>query len=96
VSVEPKVLPAINWLKLAPEDGGEKGIRIRHSVGLDVPGAVHTITTPSKYNMGRYYVTCPYIFSSLELKMERQLDSKLVVIMGKLSVLSCVYVSDFN
>ncbi|KAI8884488.1 bifunctional 6-phosphofructo-2-kinase/fructose-2,6-bisphosphate 2-phosphatase [Backusella circina FSU 941] len=60
--VEPKVLPAINWLRLAPEDGGEKGIRIRHSVGLDVPGAVHTITTP-------------------KLKKERQLDSKLVVIM---------------
>lgn len=39
------------WLKLASEENTQKGnpnARVRHSVGLDVPGAVHTITTPSK------------------------------------------------
>ncbi|KAG0742562.1 hypothetical protein G6F57_006954 [Rhizopus arrhizus] len=44
-----------SWLKLETN-------RIRHSIGLDVPGAVHTIRTP-------------------KLKPEKQLDSKLVVIM---------------
>ncbi|KAI7897245.1 6-phosphofructo-2-kinase-domain-containing protein [Mucor mucedo] len=59
----PSAIPS--WLKLAAEDEEGKGqanTRVRHSVGLDVPGAVHTITTP-------------------KLKTERQLDSKLVVIM---------------
>ncbi|CEP14530.1 hypothetical protein [Parasitella parasitica] len=40
------------------------GFANRHSVGFDVPGAVHTIITP-------------------KLKTERQIDSKLVVVMGK-------------
>ncbi|KAI9478059.1 MAG: 6-phosphofructo-2-kinase-domain-containing protein [Benjaminiella poitrasii] len=51
-----------NWLKLNEEDTVKTNLRVRHSIGLDVPGAVHTITTP-------------------KLKTERQLDSKLVVIM---------------
>lgn len=34
-----------NWLRLNPEPS--EGPRIRHSIGLEVPGAVHTITTPS-------------------------------------------------
>ncbi|GAN02663.1 6-phosphofructo-2-kinase [Mucor ambiguus] len=59
----PKVPSAVpSWLKLNAEDSGKEATRVRHSVGLDVPGAVHTITTP-------------------KLKTERQLDSKLVVIM---------------
>lgn len=40
-----------SWLQLAPEDNTMNYVpstRVRHSVGLDVPGAVHTITTPSK------------------------------------------------
>lgn len=37
-----------NWLRLNPEVGKSEGPRIRHSIGLEVPGAVHTITTPSK------------------------------------------------
>lgn len=45
----PKAPSAVpNWLKLNSEDFGKDALRIRHSVGLDVPGAVHTITTPSK------------------------------------------------
>ncbi|CAO3614299.1 unnamed protein product [Mucor fragilis] len=59
----PKAPSAVpSWLKLNAEDSGKEATRVRHSVGLDVPGAVHTITTP-------------------KLKTERQLDSKLVVIM---------------
>ncbi|CEG81018.1 hypothetical protein RMATCC62417_15268 [Rhizopus microsporus] len=33
-----------NWLRLNVDDNA---YRNRHSIGLDVPGAVHTITTPS-------------------------------------------------
>ncbi|KAL9548376.1 hypothetical protein PS6_006638 [Mucor atramentarius] len=43
----PKAPSAVpTWLKLNAEDSGKEATRIRHSVGLDVPGAVHTITTP--------------------------------------------------
>lgn len=53
----PKAIP--HWLKLASDDidnnygSGNSSTatasgRVRHSVGLDVPGAVHTIRTPSK------------------------------------------------
>lgn len=48
----PTAVPS--WLKLAPEDNTytyNSKTRTRHSVGLDVPGAVHTITTPSKYQV---------------------------------------------
>lgn len=45
----PTAIPS--WLKLASDDNNtayNAGGRVRHSVGLDVPGAVHTIRTPSK------------------------------------------------
>lgn len=52
----PSAIPS--WLKLAPENNSssnssESGgsMRVRHSVGLDVPGAVHTISTPSKLKL---------------------------------------------
>lgn len=64
-----------SWLKLETN-------RIRHSIGLDVPGAVHTIRTPSKKIIFRNYAKTYKIFYALELKPEKQLDSKLVVIMG--------------
>ncbi|KAI8359189.1 6-phosphofructo-2-kinase-domain-containing protein [Blakeslea trispora] len=57
----PKAIPS--WLQAQhTKDSTTKSSNIRHSIGLDVPGAVHTIRTP-------------------KLKPERQLDSKLVVIM---------------
>ncbi|KAG2231616.1 6-phosphofructo-2-kinase-domain-containing protein [Thamnidium elegans] len=62
-ATESTVVPS--WLQLAPEDNVinyTPSTRVRHSVGLDVPGAVHTITTP-------------------KFRTDRQLDSKLVVIM---------------
>jgi hypothetical protein len=36
-----------NRLRLSDEDSGHTGMRARYSLGLDVPGAVHTIRTPS-------------------------------------------------
>ena len=52
----PKAIPS--WLQLSADDlnsgvSSNAGGRVRHSVGLDVPGAVHTIRTPSKvvYNL---------------------------------------------
>jgi 6-phosphofructo-2-kinase len=40
-----------SWLRLNSEDDdmSKDSLRMRHSIGLDVPGAVHTITTPSKF-----------------------------------------------
>lgn len=53
----PKAPSAVpNWLKLNAEDSGKEASRIRHSVGLDVPGAVHTITTPSKITVKFFHV----------------------------------------
>lgn len=39
------------WLRLNEEDdtAHKDSLRMRHSIGLDVPGAVRTITTPSKF-----------------------------------------------
>jgi hypothetical protein len=36
-----------NRLRLSDEDSGHTAMRARYSLGLDVPGAVHTIRTPS-------------------------------------------------
>jgi 6-phosphofructo-2-kinase len=47
----PSAVPS--WLKLAPDispsgpSSSSGSMRVRHSIGLDVPGAVRTITTPS-------------------------------------------------
>jgi 6-phosphofructo-2-kinase len=40
-----------SWLRLNSDDdiANRDSSRMRHSIGLDVPGAVHTITTPSKF-----------------------------------------------
>jgi hypothetical protein len=62
---------------------------------LDVPGAVHTIRTPSNV---LFYLSLLWILLislylvKLELKTERQLDSKLVVIMGKIKWCRFVYI----
>lgn len=53
----PKAPSAVpNWLKLNAEDSGKDASRVRHSVGLDVPGAVHTITTPSKTIVNLFHI----------------------------------------
>ncbi|KAI9020664.1 6-phosphofructo-2-kinase-domain-containing protein [Phycomyces nitens] len=54
--------PQPHWLQLSADVDETFLLRTRHSLGLDVPGAVHTIV-PHK------------------LKNERQLDSKLVIVM---------------
>ena len=85
----PKAPSAVpSWLKLNAEDSGKEATRVRHSVGLDVPGAVHTITTPSKTPIltHAYYSSYTHVISYVELKTERQLDSKLVVIMGMTNI----------
>lgn len=85
----PKAPSAVpSWLKLNAEDSGKEATRVRHSVGLDVPGAVHTITTPSKTYIFTYACHSSYthVIPYVELKTERQLDSKLVVIMGMTNI----------
>ncbi|KAI7871517.1 6-phosphofructo-2-kinase-domain-containing protein [Spinellus fusiger] len=59
---EPLLSKKTHWLQLSPDVDETLLLRTRHSLGLDVPGAVHTIV-PHK------------------LKNERQLDSKLAIIM---------------
>lgn len=57
----------------------------RHSIGFDVPGAVHTIVTPRMSLLFFHFafIHGAFFLMYLGLRTERQIDSKLVVIMGK-------------